>query len=259
MKRPLVAVALCYGGGLLMAEWIQPPLGLLFALALSLAAGALFWSKGRGWLVWPLLVFTGWTNLVWHTGIVSPHDLRITQTNSAELVTVRGRLPETPSQRIFVQDEKESTRSLAQLEVSHLLHKGTQWQPAFGRILVITPDKLPPDYFAGQLVEVCGALAPPPGPQAEGLFDYRAYLRRQGIYYQLKTAGTHDWSLLSTNRTPPLADRFLAWAQTTLARGLPVEDESLRLLWAMTLGWKTGLTNEIYEPFMRSGTMHIFA
>src|ERR1700747_3102084 len=27
----------------------------------------------------------------------------------------------------------------------------------------------------------------------------------------------------------------------------------------MTLGWKTALTNEIYEPFMQSGTMHIFA
>ena len=27
----------------------------------------------------------------------------------------------------------------------------------------------------------------------------------------------------------------------------------------MTLGWKTGLTGEVSEPFMRSGTMHIFA
>jgi len=27
----------------------------------------------------------------------------------------------------------------------------------------------------------------------------------------------------------------------------------------MTLGWKTGLSGEVSEPFMRSGTMHIFA
>jgi ComEC/Rec2-related protein len=27
----------------------------------------------------------------------------------------------------------------------------------------------------------------------------------------------------------------------------------------MTLGWRAGITNEIYEPFMQSGTMHIFA
>ena len=41
--------------------------------------------------------------------------------------------------------------------------------------------------------------------------------------------------------------------------GLPVEDESLHLLWAMVLGWKTGLTSEVAEVFMQSGTLHIFA
>jgi len=33
----------------------------------------------------------------------------------------------------------------------------------------------------------------------------------------------------------------------------------LKLLWAMTLGWKTALTGEVTAPFMQSGTMHIFA
>ncbi len=36
-------------------------------------------------------------------------------------------------------------------------------------------------------------------------------------------------------------------------------DEPLQLLWAMTLGWKTALSGEVAEPFMRSGTMHVFA
>jgi competence protein ComEC len=58
---------------------------------------------------------------------------------------------------------------------------------------------------------------------------------------------------------PPLADQFCEWAQRTLARGLPAEDQSLRLLWAMVLGWKTALTPEVAEPFMQSGTLHIFA
>ena len=38
-----------------------------------------------------------------------------------------------------------------------------------------------------------------------------------------------------TELRPPWCDRFLAWAQSTLARGLPAEDEPVRLLWAMTL------------------------
>ena len=57
----------------------------------------------------------------------------------------------------------------------------------------------------------------------------------------------------------PLADRFRVWARGTLARGLPEQDESVRLLWAMALGWTTALTGEVSEPFMRTGTMHIFA
>jgi hypothetical protein len=68
-----------------------------------------------------------------------------------------------------------------------------------------------------------------------------------------------DWRLLDAGLTRPLCDRFLQWARATLARGLPEEDEALRLIWAMTLGWKPALTNQVYEPFMRSGTMHIFA
>src|SRR5207249_923391 len=58
---------------------------------------------------------------------------------------------------------------------------------------------------------------------------------------------------------PPWPDQFRDWAQRTLARGLGPEDESLRLLWAMVLGWKPALTQEVSQPFMRTGTLHIFA
>ena len=118
------------------------------------------------------------------------------------------------------------------------------------------------DFFAGQPVEVKGVLRRPKRAAAENLFDYRAYLEGRGIYYQLETANTNDWRLVERDGGPqrrPLANRFAAWAQATLARGLTVEDAPLRLSWAMALGWKTALTDDVSEPFMRSGTMHIFA
>jgi ComEC/Rec2-related protein len=59
--------------------------------------------------------------------------------------------------------------------------------------------------------------------------------------------------------SPPLTDRFLNWSKRTLALGLPMEDEPLRLLWAMTLGWRTAFTGDIGDPFLRAGTMHLFA
>ena len=259
MKRPLVGVTLVYTGGLLLADSFQPPLAILFAISLGLAALAVCLAKARPWLLWPLLLFAGWTNLVWRTVPVSPRDLRLIQGETAQLVTVRGKLRETPGYRIYVRDEKESVRSMAQLQVTDLQSRAAAWRPAFGEILVITPAMLPPDVFAGCAVEVTGVLAPPPLPVAEGLFNYRAYLRRQGVYYLLNASATNDWRVLDARKTRPLGDRFGEWARATMARGLPGADLPLRLNWAMTLGWKPTLTNEVYEPFMRSGTMHIFA
>ncbi|MGN6642405.1 MAG: ComEC/Rec2 family competence protein [Verrucomicrobiota bacterium] len=258
MRRPLGFVALLYGGGLILANFFQPPLLLLFSVSLLLAGLALVFGRTRSWLLVPLIVFSGWTNLVCRTAIVSPVDLRATLSEAPEDVVLRGTLLETPSERISLRDETESVRTLAELSVK-AVKRNDQWQAAVGKIIVVTPGTLPADYFSGQKVEVTGIIAPPDPPLADGLFDYQTYLRRQSIYFQMKAPSPSEWHLLSTNRTPPLSDRFRSWAKATLARGLPVEDKPLRLMWAMTLGSKNVLTSEAYEPFVESGTMHIFA
>ena len=166
---------------------------------------------------------------------------------------------ETPHLKIAERDDQETEHSLAKVRVTEI-RRGENWQPAFGSIIVSTPNPLAENYFAGQPVEISGVIAHPPPPLADGLFDYRDYLQTRGIYYQLKTESTNDWQLLAPDLfTPPLTDRFLNWSKQTLALGLPVEDEPLRLLWAMTLGWRTAFTGDISEPFLRAGTMHLFA
>jgi ComEC/Rec2-related protein len=122
----------------------------------------------------------------------------------------------------------------------------------------MTGGKLPAEFFAGERVRIEGVLGPPRLPVAKGLFDYRRHLALQGIYFQIRAKSASEWTVLSSNR-PPFTDRFIAWAKRTMELGLPEEDEELRLNWAMMLGWKTALTNEVSTPFMRSGTMHIFA
>jgi competence protein ComEC len=258
MKYPLVAVVSCYAAGLLIADHLPIPLPALFLTAFILLAFTLFVQRTRLFLIWPLLALVGWTNLTSRTAIVSPNDLRILIGNEPALVTLRGTLLETPALKIYQRDGEQAEHALARVRVSALQRDGN-WCPAFGLILVTTPTVLPGNLFAGEKVEIAGLLAPPPRPVAEGLFDYRSYLRRQGIYFQLKTLSPGDWKLLSTNAALPRSDRFLAWSQKTLAYGLPQEDEPLKLLWAMTLGWKTALTSEVSAPFMQSGTMHIFA
>lgn len=258
MKYPLVAVVVSYAAGLLLAEYFEPPPTALFAAAFLLLVLVLVLEKRRPMLLWPLLVLVGWTNLTMQNAVISPNDLRTLMEADVALVTVGGTLVETPSLKIYERDGEQTEHTLAQVRVREL-RRGADWQPAVGTILVTTPSALTSNCFAGQSVEIAGIFSPPPQPVAEGLFDYRAYLRRQGIYFQLKSASPDDWHLLSTNQTPPMSERFRAWSMKTLARGLPEVDEPLKLLWAMSLGWKTALTGEVSAPFMKSGTMHIFA
>src|SRR5262249_14186068 len=138
---------------------------------------------------------------------------------------------------------------------------GDDWRPAHGHVLVSTPGLLSPMIFGGRTVEIDGVIHKPQPPTAPGLFDYGAFLARQRIYYQFTTLASNDWRMLdeSQHPRPPLADRFSTWAMTTLARGLPAEDKPLELLWAMTLGWKSAFGGDVADPFMRSGTMHVFA
>src|ERR1044071_801406 len=261
MKRPLAMVALLYTGGVLVGEFLSLPVTWLSASSLALAAVACTWSRARARLLCLLLVFTGWTSLAMRTAVLAPDELRTLAGTNTEYLTLRGRLTETPAQRVFEHRDTESWHSLARVEVT-ALQRTNQWLPAFGRVVVSTPGVLDDRFFGGQPVEITGVLRPPKGPAADGLFDYRTYLSRQGIHYELRVERAEDWRLAPSGggrAPPPLAERCRSWSQAALERGLPEQDESLRLLWAMSLGWTTALTGEVSEPFMRTGTMHIFA
>src|SRR5688572_26265795 len=148
MKRPLGIVGLFYGAGLLLAEWFQPPLVFLFVTALTLALGAIFIRQARPWLIWPLILFTAWTNLVCRTAIVSPHDLRNVLSTEPEQVVIRGALCETPVEHAYLRNGEPASRTVARLDVTGL-RRDFAWRPAVGRIIITTPAKLPPALFAG--------------------------------------------------------------------------------------------------------------
>src|SRR5689334_13788554 len=229
MKRPLVTVALFYAAGVLLGEYWPLPLAWLFALSLGIALVLMLRSSMRPRFLALLTVFAGWTNQVTRTAVISPYDLRSLIGSNAEIVTLRGRLCETPDQRVYERRGEESWRTLARLEIS-ALRRGTNWAPASGRVAVTTPGVLGTNFFGGQTVEVGGVIHAPKNAAAEGLFDYRIFLGRQGIYYQLEVETTNDWRaalIYGGSSHPPLADRFRSWSKQTLERGLPTKDESL--------------------------------
>jgi len=275
MKQPLVPLAVLYSAGLILGHYVEIPILAAFLICFIFVAAAWRDTPARLWLLAATVFLLGWLNLTLHTATISPHDIRrlMATDSSGELAafgpdpadmtvaTVRARLLETPAQRVFVRDDQESWRTLAEVEIDSIqFHRDRgAWRPACGRVLAITAGVLTNSFVQGQAVEVEGVLMLPPPPIAEGLFDYRRYLYGRGLAYELKVESPEQWKLRGAVVAAPFTAKFRDWAQRIMARGLPEQDEALRLQWAMVLGWQTALTNEVAEPFMKSGTMHIFA
>lgn len=257
----MVPIALAFLFGILAGDFIALPLPGLFVLATVAMALAAFAPRGRaGWLLLALFL-TGWLDIAVRQAVLSPHDLRHHAGEEPRLVTVRGRILHPPSTRVTERDDKTLWRTLAVLRVEGWRLEET-WEPAAGEVAITTQGDLSTNLFTGLRVEVTGVLQAPPKAAVPGGFDYRQHLARQGIHFQLIAEGLHDWQIppgQSQSWLRSVGERFSNWARANLANGLPVEDEPLRLLWAMTLGWRAALTGEVSEPFMRSGTMHIFA
>jgi competence protein ComEC len=258
MKRPLIWVALLYTGGILLSG-LPVSLPGLFVVVFVLALLFSFWKSPRNLLLCSLVILCGWINTARRTAIVSPDDLRTVSGGEARIATLRGTLLETPRLRSFEIKDRELWTSAARLAVSSVRMSDETWRPACGTVLCSTDKKLPETIFGGQTVEVSGVLQSPRSAVAEGLFNYREYLKQQGIYRQLSSKAVSDWKILSSPAHPPLADRFSAWARTVLAMGMPAEDEIVHLEWALTLGWKAELSDDTMEPFIRAATVHIFA
>jgi hypothetical protein len=60
VKQPLVAVALCYGAGVVLGHFVEAPLVAGFFVAIALALVALFANPVRTLLLPFLLLLTGW-------------------------------------------------------------------------------------------------------------------------------------------------------------------------------------------------------
>jgi len=259
MKRPLAGVLMGYAGGILLGHFFQPAPALLWGLALATGLLALAFKTVQRWLLWPLLLFSGWASLVAHTGATSADDLRNLLDQPAAEVRLRGILTEPPRLKISEYKKNPEEHSQTALLVTGLWQTN-RWQNAAGQVMIETPHVPDARFFQGQRVEINGVIAPPAPPLAEGLIDYRSFLQNKGIHFLLKTRNIDDWQLApAARKTLPLTQRFLDWARQTLGRGLPAEDEPLRLIWAMALGWRTAFNGDVTDPFLQAGTMHLFA
>jgi competence protein ComEC len=258
-KRPLLLVASSYAAGIVVARFVAVPLPAGLLAAFVLTTSALAWPRARLALLYAACFMAGVANYSLKSAALSPFDIRSILGNAPALATVRGTLLETPTERVYELDGKEIWSTMARIQLAAIRTNGSPWQPAEGVIAVTFRSLVGSNIFGGQVVEISGVIAPPKTAVAEGTFDYRAFLVDKGIYYLLRADKEKPWTVVRSPPRPPLADRFRDWARGALAIGLPEEDQTLRLEWALTLGWKQVMTEEVSEPFVRAATFHIFA
>ena len=260
MKRPMIWAVVPYMLGIAMADTGWFP--FWFALATCVAVPALAYAlKGsRTVMLMPVLFGLGIANQAFHLRQIPVDDLQNQLGDGQQIVTLTGRLATTPEHRVSEINGDEYWRSISELSVSEI-ETDTDRLVTSGTVLVSAPFRLAKHYYVGRQVKVSGVIKNPPIAQARGMFSYHDYLARHGIHFQLRTKTRRDWQLLDEAKppSPPMSVRFQRWARDTLAKPLGGQDDVVRLLWAMTLGWRTSLSGEVAEPFMRSGTMHVFA
>lgn len=268
MKRPLVGIAMVFCVGMTLGEWYPLPLAALWIVfSIALAASALFLRHRLGVAtVYAMVLFGGLLAHRLANTYPQPNHLLRLLADRPQNVVARATITVEPVRMIYQRARGQQERDFFFARVS-TLDRGNGWEMATGDI-VVWLDQPPEDdqLRYGDRIELRGLLRQPAAPANPGLFDYRTYLARRGVFYEARIHSAaaiavlgheaHGWMECGMW----MQRRFLASA----ARGLEtsrVGDEPVMvgLIRAMLVGFRPGLTNELAEPFMRTGTLHVFA
>ena len=260
MKWPLAPWVICLAAGIVLADvWSHSILWPASAMGLALILAWCKQAQTKRYIPWMLCFVAGWTSQVLHTTIYSRDDLRVVLPAEAQLVTVEGRVSSIPNQRMVETKQGPKQKFSTTIDVSRLQRSG-EWIDVAGTIYVQASSALPEGLTLNSKVKAFGVLSPPPEAAAPGLFDFRSYLARQNIHFQLRTIKAADWEIVAgAHLYTAWLQGFRDWAMGTLQRYLPLADENVMLMQAMALGWKGGLTEEMSDSFVKTGTMHLFA
>lgn len=268
-RTPLVPVALALTSGIVLDRLVLPSLaGSLAVVAGGLVAWAICQWGGKGGLaqVYLLLSFAGFGAFYhhWSREIVWPNDISCHATDEPRPVQLRGSLASEPI--ITKGLPPETLPSIRPTDTTRCTLRVTQfrcaddWQAVSGRVRLVVEGSLEGPHV-GDEVQVVGRLSLPRSPSNPGEFDQASYLRDQGIR-----------SVVWVKKSPQSVSRlregwrhaphgWLAvlqgWGQRTLHEHLPAQTSGVAM--ALLLGEGSTMTDAEYEPFLRTGTIHVLA
>lgn len=121
--------------------------------------------------------------------------------------------------------------------------------------------KCPVAVSYGDMVEVKGELGVPPGQRNPGGFDYRAYLRQNGVYFLLDAKGDSVVTVLARGQGNPVIRNFVLPLRREVFQvfGATLNGEPEALLKGLILGERSDLPHETIDAFADTGTVHILA
>jgi len=222
------------------------PRRLLFAPALLVALTAM----GGGWHHYR------WSDM-------THDDLAWTVTETPSPAWVRGEVRETLGLRTTegfgaATDDRAQVTTRFVLDLTEI-SDGKQWRPVSGRaVTIVAGDRR--EIEAGQAVEAAGQIAQVAGPVNPGEFDYRAFLRAQGIRLRLTIDDSASlWRQPGEQATSltGLLGWIRGWSRRRLVERL--DSRVAPLAAALLLGQREGIDPEVNDAFARTGTTHLLA
>ncbi len=257
MDRPLLLPFGAFALGLCVDAWLEPP---AFAAALVVVLALASWlalARSRAWLLLVALAACGtWHHASWR--IIGPTDIASLAGPEPRLAIVRGIVSSVDIGTADPRRPDGWVPAHGTIELAACRFGDGTERPVQGTARWRMSNASGLELREGMEAAFSGVLAEPPGAVLPGGFDSADHFGTMGIHRELRMDSTRDVEILNPGTGPDLGDRFLAWAHGALSRGLP-DDDASRLIRAQALGWKPGLTRELATPFLRAGTLHVFA
>ncbi len=264
---PAVPIAAAFAVGILADHLLATDLWLwLVAAAVFLAAWGICLGLRAGWGSAVLLLAAvtaaggGWHH--WRWSIVgADHIVRFAE-ETPQPVHLTGRLVDQPwivprKEHDLPVSIPEFDRTLCTVECQTLL-AGKTAQTVSGRVRVEISGHL---VFGsvGDEVEVVGLLARPAGPRNPGAFDFRRYLRSDGLLATVHCDEPDDVRVVHSggNHIRHMQGDIRRRAEEMLREQLSNRTAPVGV--ALLLGTRTGIPEELRTAFAESGTMHILA
>lgn len=266
----LARLAAAWVAGIVLAA--QAPGRMLFFLGAGFALLVAVWLlrqrayRPAQWSALVAVALVGGAWLIVQRDYAADHHVARFIHDEPAIARVRGKLVSAPREVSPVQGpfgafNFASPGTLFELEVESV-DAGGGLERASGRLLVRVKqhDHRP---ALGQRIEAAGWLSAVGPTQNPGEFDYRAYLREQGVHGRLSLMRRGNWRALG----PPPSHTFTGLrrqigdaAAASLAVGLPADDPALVGLFdALLLGRRTGEIDELSDSFRAVGLSHVLS